>query len=280
MTFKIAMLTYGHPHSVRVLQGLKRAGIEIQAVVFETRPHLRDNLASSSSGMSFITRYLAAIRSWLGYRYRCLRVNKTYASLAERVVFSGPLNSVQMVDDLHKLAPDFLLLGGSGIVKDPVIETARRGVLNTHPGLLPWIRGTGVVGRALERRIPVGATAHYVNSGIDRGAIIERRLLPLTGTEVGLKELEFASENLISRMMVDLIADTVSSGQIPVAVEQNEKYPLCKKITDAERKVLDEQIQRGVARELFEKWKPYCIEQEKFQLPSDFTGLNDFTVTH
>jgi len=75
--------------------------------------------------------------------------------------------------------PDVLVLGGTRIIKPAILETPRRATVNAHPGLLPWLRGSASVGWALYKDMPQGATAHFIDPGIDTGDIIVRRELPV-----------------------------------------------------------------------------------------------------
>jgi methionyl-tRNA formyltransferase len=75
--------------------------------------------------------------------------------------------------------PDVLALGGTRIIKPSILETPRRATVNAHPGLLPWLRGSASVGWALYKDLPQGATAHFIDPGIDTGDIIVKRQLPV-----------------------------------------------------------------------------------------------------
>jgi methionyl-tRNA formyltransferase len=75
--------------------------------------------------------------------------------------------------------PDVLALGGTRIIKPNILEIPRRATVNAHPGLLPWLRGSASVGWALYKDMPQGATAHFIDPGIDTGDIIVRRELPV-----------------------------------------------------------------------------------------------------
>jgi len=75
--------------------------------------------------------------------------------------------------------PDVLALGGTRIIKPKILETPRRATVNAHPGLLPMLRGSASVGWALYKDLPEGATAHFIDPGIDTGDIIVKRQLPV-----------------------------------------------------------------------------------------------------
>ena len=75
--------------------------------------------------------------------------------------------------------PDVLVLGGTRIIKPHILAIPKRGTVNAHPGLLPWLRGSASVGWALYKDLPVGATVHFIDPGIDTGDIIMQRELPV-----------------------------------------------------------------------------------------------------
>lgn len=80
---------------------------------------------------------------------------------------------------LRAAKPDLLVLGGTRIIKPRILEVPRLSTVNSHPGLLPWLRGSASVGWALYQDLPQGATAHFVEPGIDTGDIIVSRQLPV-----------------------------------------------------------------------------------------------------
>jgi methionyl-tRNA formyltransferase len=80
---------------------------------------------------------------------------------------------------LETLAPDVVVLGGTRIIKDYILAIPPGGTVNAHPGLLPWLRGSASVGWALYKDLPVGATVHFIDPGIDTGDIILREELPV-----------------------------------------------------------------------------------------------------
>ena len=75
--------------------------------------------------------------------------------------------------------PDLLVLGGTRIIKPKILEIPRKSTVNSHPGLLPWLRGSASVGWALYKDLPQGATAHFIDPGIDTGDIIVSSKLPV-----------------------------------------------------------------------------------------------------
>jgi Formyl transferase len=195
----------------------------------------------------FLSRALRAVESapevaepdpWLG--------------MAEEVRRVGPLNGPVMLEALRSMEPDYLVLAGLGILNDDALAIPRRGTFNVHPGLLPWVRGVAVIERAVERRIPVGITAHYVNAGIDTGPIIRRELIPVQPYDT-LASLERKSYLRCTQVMAELVA-AAARGQHPAATPQGQRYPYCKDMSVEDYARVDEAVRKGLAMGLYQEW--------------------------
>lgn len=81
-------------------------------------------------------------------------------------------NDEQTLQILEKYKPDYIILGGARILKEHIIKTAKFGILNSHPAILPKYRGLDCVAWAILDGDSVGATVHYIDSGVDSGPII------------------------------------------------------------------------------------------------------------
>ncbi len=88
-------------------------------------------------------------------------------------------NGQSCLGRLGACSPDLLVLGGTGILRAPLLAVPPRGTINAHPGLLPRLRGSSSVAWALFRDLPIGSTVHYVDAGIDTGPILLQRELPV-----------------------------------------------------------------------------------------------------
>lgn len=73
--------------------------------------------------------------------------------------------------------PDLLVLGGTRIIRETILDIPRIATVNAHPGLLPTLRGSSSVGWALQKDLPIGASTHFVDTHIDEGDLILRREL-------------------------------------------------------------------------------------------------------
>lgn len=80
---------------------------------------------------------------------------------------------------LQELQPDLGVLGGTRIIKKSIIEQAPEGMLNSHPGLLPDVRGSASPAWSVYYDIPIGSTCHFIDPNIDTGDIVLRREIPI-----------------------------------------------------------------------------------------------------
>ena len=74
---------------------------------------------------------------------------------------------------------DLIVLGGTRIIRGPILSFPRHGVVNSHPGLLPDCRGSASPAWSVLHDIPIGATTHFCDEGIDTGDLLLRRELPV-----------------------------------------------------------------------------------------------------
>lgn len=116
----------------------------------------------------------------------------------------------QLIEAMTKLNPDLVvsvgfmrILSGAFVSKFPTI--------NTHPALLPNFPGAHAVRDALKSGASVtGSTAHWVDAGIDTGAIINQKeveVLP-QDDEASLHErIKIVERELIVETLKSFIAD-------------------------------------------------------------------------
>lgn len=87
-------------------------------------------------------------------------------------------NSPECAEHLRALAPELLVLGGTRIIRQNIFSLARH-TLNSHPGLLPEVRGSASVAWAIATGVDVGCTCHFIDAGIDTGPIVSREIIPV-----------------------------------------------------------------------------------------------------
>ena len=91
-----------------------------------------------------------------------------------RIEGTGKLNNSESVDWIRACAPDLIVVCGAALLRKPILDLSRLGVLNLHGGLSQFYRGLFTTDWAIHNREPeyVGATVHFVSEGIDDGGVV------------------------------------------------------------------------------------------------------------
>merc|ERR1719238_226869 len=110
--------------------------------------------------------------------------------LAPEIAAQCEANSIELVEvpqhnlspcliHLQRVKPRLLVLGGTRIIRDPVLSFPLDGVINAHPGLLPECRGSASPAWSVFHDIKIGSTCHICEPGIDEGDILIKREVPV-----------------------------------------------------------------------------------------------------
>lgn len=135
--------------------------------------------------------------------------------------------------------PDVLALGGTRIIKSNILEISRRATVNAHPGLLPWLRGSASVGWALYKDLPQGATAHFIDPGIDTGDIIIKRQLPVYRQDT-YESINYRIAILSGELMAESLA-FLANGEAP-------REPQDRNVGETFKVIPDELLEEGKRR--------------------------------
>ena len=90
-----------------------------------------------------------------------------------------------------------ILLWWPKIISSKIINSAKKGFINTHPSLLPNNRGKHFSFWALVENCPFGVTIHMVGDGIDDGAIISQSKIEYTWEDNGETLYKSAQKEMI-----------------------------------------------------------------------------------
>jgi folate-dependent phosphoribosylglycinamide formyltransferase PurN len=97
------------------------------------------------------------------------------------VVRVNRLNSPELVQVIRSSRIRYLVNGGAGIFREPLVSLPDLVIVNGHAGALPAFRNMNIVEWALFTGNPVVGTVHRVDAGIDTGPILLERRLDLSG---------------------------------------------------------------------------------------------------
>ena len=90
-----------------------------------------------------------------------------------------PHAAAETVDLLKSLAPDVGIIAGARILKKPVIDAFRMGIINFHPGMIPEARGLDALLWSIHGDVPLGVTAHLIDEQVDAGRVLIKHPIPI-----------------------------------------------------------------------------------------------------
>ena len=164
------------------LQALIDAGLPV-ACVASNKPGVR------ALDRADAARIPARVFSLDDYRDRAARDR----DLADWLTLRG-VDLVVLAGYMHLLTPDFL-------------DRFPDRVVNVHPSLLPEFPGAHAVDDALAAGVPTtGVTVHYVDEGLDTGAVIRQESLPVEPRETLLERIHAVEHRLLPEVVRDLCA--------------------------------------------------------------------------
>jgi hypothetical protein len=176
--------------------------------------------------------------SWIQRRIRGHREATTGASATARqeepllswcrshglaVVETGPLDNADTVGVIRDLRPDLGVHAGVGLLRRPLIEVFRLGVLNAHMGLLPAYRGMNVAEWAALEGSPVGCTVHLIDTGIDTGPILATRQVDTAGCRSVAALFEAVDQAQID--LLGAVVGLIASGDMPQPLSATDVGP-------------------------------------------------------
>ncbi len=175
----IVILTRCLPHNYRRISHLIARGIPPAHVVFEgpMKDGGRVKLLGLAESLFLWLEHMLFFRGHppvndLFYR----RYGSMRAMLdANKIPWSSVANhnDPEVEQLLRGIAPDYLILFGTRIIKPHILAIPKQGTLNTHSAMLPKCRGTQTEFWILYRNKPeqAGVTVHWVEPALDAGAI-------------------------------------------------------------------------------------------------------------
>ncbi|MHC5252881.1 phosphoribosylglycinamide formyltransferase [Listeria kieliensis] len=91
----------------------------------------------------------------------------------------------RILEELRAREVDFIVLAGyMRLLGETLLEAFPNRIINLHPSLLPLFPGKDAIGQALSAREKVtGVTAHFVDAGMDTGAVIAQERVEILPEE-------------------------------------------------------------------------------------------------
>ena len=213
---KIVVLTNGSKHGLEIIRDLKKEKINIQSIFLEKKILRQKELNLLKSKIGKFTS-LIPFKNSLYSIYRKLKYNdnsaKTFKGYSKNIYEVPSLTGKICEEILSKIKPDIIVLGGSRILKENIINIPKIGTLNAHPGILPYYRGLDVIKWALYNNDKIGVTIHYVDSKIDSGPIcLQEELNIKKGSSI--HSIKDEAIKVSGRLMSKVVSEIINSGEI------------------------------------------------------------------
>lgn len=115
-----------------------------------------------------------------------------------------------VVDRLKEAGVQLVCLAGfMRLVRQPLLDAFPRKIINIHPSLLPAFPGLHAWEQAVEAKAAEsGCTVHYVDSGMDTGAIIAQARVPVYSGDTAQtlhQRIQIEEHKLYPAVLADLI---------------------------------------------------------------------------
>jgi len=232
---KIAVLTYNAPHrkTYDIACLLKTKGYDDVIIIgidyhyekkfkpiVEHRPSVSNNISPVN------------LASSLGFNFQ------TYHSLSDL--------------DYSKFIDYIFLIGGAGIIPEKLARCCK--ILNSHPGILPLVRGLDALKWALWEDKPIGVTVHLVSEKPDSGTIIAQQQLEMDPFD-NIQSIGARLYDLEIKLLVDSVEvlNSVTKGQMPAISDD----------ISIVHKRMPKKIEIALLRKIIDRQYTYLREVEK-----------------
>jgi len=135
-----------------------------------------------------------------------------------KIINQIDVNDVEFVNSIRSAEIDLIVnLGHGQLFKRPLIDSTKFGIVNFHPGLLPYGRGSGaVVGEIINGETEVGRTCHLVDEKFDLGRVVNQQKFSISETST-LSEVSEILVKDVDKFIHDSVKNvlTASVEEIP-----------------------------------------------------------------
>ncbi len=116
-----------------------------------------------------------------GKKLQYTPVKEKALDLALEVYQPEDINSLEMVETLKDLSPDFIVVAAFGqILKEEILEIPKYKCINVHASLLPKYRGAAPINWAIiNGEKETGITIMEMERGLDTGDMISKKSIPI-----------------------------------------------------------------------------------------------------
>ena len=143
-----------------------------------------------------------------------------------RIHRSVKLNSPEFIQLLNSEKYDLAIQGGTGIIRQELIDCFRNGILNFHPGDLPLYRGNSAPEWQILEGNNVISTCHLIDCGIDTGPVLRKKILEINKNSYHEMRASIYVETakFVATLLVEICQDPHLLSQTVKQDESKAKY--------------------------------------------------------
>jgi methionyl-tRNA formyltransferase len=118
------------------------------------------------------------------------------------------INSDTVADFIRQKEPQLVVVSGTPILKEKILKSAEGRIINLHPGFAPQYRGRYGSFWPIYNKEPelVGTTIHFVDSGVDTGAILLQQQVTFNPDDT-MKAVTYKQQKLGGDLLVECLRD-------------------------------------------------------------------------
>ena len=236
--FKIIFLSDGSLVSKQIATACAKSLIKFKIVeVSYNFKRRKENQSFSNYLFELIITFLKSIRF---FRYIFISKKNIYPY---KRIYAGRCNSKKMKIILKNFKPDYIFISCGSILSHEIIQIPKYGIINIHPGVLPFARGLDVIYHSIINNYPIGVTAHFLSTGIDTGEIIDIKLAEIKKFD-SLNNIKLKVNRIRVTLFVDLMAKLKSGNKI-LSEPQKNKFKLFSKANKQEITLAEKMVKNG-----------------------------------
>ena len=174
--------------------------------------------------------------------YRCFKhfkflffFIKDNRSYWRQFVFIRDIKNKKTIGYFKSQKIDVIFLAGMSILKKEIIDSAKIGVYNCHPAIIPNVRGLDVIYHSVINLIPPIISIHRVDKGIDTGNLIQAFKVPnklinkiSSYNKVNNNILDFASHKFVE--FINYFTINLKEEEVFFCTDNFPILPYCKQI--------------------------------------------------
>jgi methionyl-tRNA formyltransferase len=152
--------------------------------------------------------------------------DNVYKSVSPRVQVIDDFNGNSSQKILSDIKPDIIIMGGTTIIRQHILDIPSIGILNAHTGLLPEYRGVNCLAWSIYNDDDIGFSIHYVDTGVDTGPIVTRRFLEISKDET-LTSLYEKVYDVEGETIAEIVIDLMNGKDVPVtqqSISEGKQY--------------------------------------------------------